>query len=196
MLIKSIKMKMINKTSAKKVDYLRKQGCQIGEKTRLLCGTGSFGTEPYMVKLGKDCLISSNVSFLTHDGGVKVLNSLKYFGDTAMDKVGAITVGDNCFIGNSVKIMPGVKIGDNVIVGTGAIVTKDVPSNCIVAGIPARIICTLDEYYEKNQKRFIPTAKMSAEEKKKYILENVMKEQWHQIFFYIKFYIISVNWRN
>lgn len=175
-MIKRIRIKLLNQSSAKKVEYLRQQGSQIGEKTRLLCGIESFGTEPYMVKVGKDCLLSSNISFLTHDGGIKVLNSLKYFGDVAMDKVGAITVGDNCFIGNSAKIMPGVTIGDNVIVGTGAIVTKDVPSNCIVAGVPAKVICTLDEYYQKNLKRFIPTARMSAEEKKKYILENVMKD--------------------
>jgi len=176
MFLKVLKIKLADRTSAKRVEYLRKQGCQIGEKTRLLCGLGCFGTEPYMVKVGKDCLISSNVSFLTHDGGVKVLNSLKYFGDVAMDKVGRVTIGDNCFIGNSAKIMPGVTIGDNVIVGTCAIVTKDVPSNCVVAGVPARVICTIDEFYEKNSKRFIPTARMNAEEKKKYILEHVMSD--------------------
>ena len=49
-------------------------------------------------------------------------------------------IGKNCFIGARAIIMCGVTIGDEVIVGSGAIVTKDVPSNCIVAGSPAKII--------------------------------------------------------
>lgn len=51
-------------------------------------------------------------------------------------------IGKRCFIGANAIIMAGVKIGDEVIVGSGAIVTKDVPSNCIVAGNPAKVIKT------------------------------------------------------
>ena len=69
--------------------------------------------------------------------------------------------------------MPGVNIGDNVIVGTGAIVTKNVPSNSVVAGVPAKVICTIDEYYQKNADSFVPTGRMNAAEKKQYILNNV-----------------------
>jgi acetyltransferase-like isoleucine patch superfamily enzyme len=49
-------------------------------------------------------------------------------------------IGKNCFIGCGSIILPGVTIGDSVIVGAGSVVTKDVPSNCIVAGNPARVI--------------------------------------------------------
>lgn len=51
-------------------------------------------------------------------------------------------IGKRCFIGVNAIIMPGVTIGDEVIVGAGSVVTKDVPSNCIVAGNPAKIIKT------------------------------------------------------
>lgn len=81
--------------------------------------------------------------------------------------------GNNCFVGSGAKIMPGVKIGDNVIVGAGAIVTKDVQSNSIVAGVPAKVVCTIEEFYEKNKDNFYPTASMKWEEKKKYILEHL-----------------------
>ena len=175
-ILRSIKAKLANRSFASKNKYLRENGCQIGENTRLLCYLVNLVSEPYMVKIGKDCLISHNVNFFTHDGGVKVLNSLDYFKGESMDKVGFITVGDNCFIGNGAKIMPGVTIGDNVIVGTGAIVTKDVPSNCIVAGVPAKVICTIDEYYQKNKDSFVPTGRMSPAEKKQYILKKYKAE--------------------
>ena len=49
-------------------------------------------------------------------------------------------IGDYCFLGARCIIMPGVKIGNEVVIGSGAVVTKDVPSNCIVAGNPAKVI--------------------------------------------------------
>ncbi len=51
-----------------------------------------------------------------------------------------ITIGDNCWIGAKVTILDGVNIGDGVVVAAGAVVTKDVPSNCVVGGVPARIL--------------------------------------------------------
>lgn len=170
-IIQWLKFKKASRTSSGKVEYLRAQGCKIGKKTRLLCGIGCFGTEPYLIEIGEDCLLSSNLSFFTHDGGVKVLNSLNYFDGKSMDKFGKIVVGNNCFIGHGAKIMPGVTIGDNVIVGACAIVTKDVPSNSVVAGMPARVICTIDDFYSKNKDKFYPTVKMSTEEKKEYLLK-------------------------
>ena len=63
--------------------------------------------------------------------------------------VGNITVGDNVYFGIQSVIMPGVKIGNNVIVGACSVVTKDVPDNCVVAGIPARVINTREAYLDK-----------------------------------------------
>ena len=54
--------------------------------------------------------------------------------------------------------MPGVVLGDNVIVGIGSVVTKSFPSNVVIAGNPARIICSLDEFYEKRRKRQLDDA--------------------------------------
>ena len=51
-----------------------------------------------------------------------------------------ITVGDNCYFGTGCTILGPVRIGNNVIVGAGAVVTKDIPDGCVVAGVPARII--------------------------------------------------------
>ena len=52
----------------------------------------------------------------------------------------AVTIGRNCWIGGHATINPGVTIGDNVVVASGAVVTRDVPPNVLVAGVPARVI--------------------------------------------------------
>ena len=157
----------------KKVKYLKKRGAKIGKGTRFLSGVDCLGTEPYLVEIGKDCLISSEVAFFTHDGGMKVINSLKRF-SKPLDKLGKIKVGDNCFIGARSTILPGVTIGNNVIVGVAAVVSKDVPDNSVVAGIPAKTIMSIDEYYEKNKSRVHFTASMSIKEKRKYCEENIV----------------------
>ena len=164
---------MANRSTTSKVKYLTKQGCKIGKGTRLLCNTSSFGSEPYLIEVGEDCLFSTNVNLFTHDGGVKVLNSLDLFDGKSMDKVGRIKIGNNCFLGNGCKILPNVNIGDNVIIGAGSIVTKNVPSNSVVAGIPAKVICNISEYYNKNICNFYDTTNMNEDEKKDFLKKNV-----------------------
>jgi acetyltransferase-like isoleucine patch superfamily enzyme len=121
-------------------ELFRKQGAQIGLNNRI--ELRDLGTEPYLIKIGDHCTIAPYVSFMTHDGGTWV------FTDTIPDlqKFGKITILNNCFIGMYAMIMGNVTIGPNSIVGAGAIVTKDVPPNVVVAGIPAKIICPLEEY--------------------------------------------------
>lgn len=58
---------------------------------------------------------------------------------------GEVVIGNNVWIGDKVSVMAGVHIGDNVIIAANAVVTKDIPSNCIAAGIPAKVINSLDE---------------------------------------------------
>lgn len=170
--IEKLWVNIIHPTYEGKRKFLIKQGAKIGPGTRLICLTGAFGSEPYLVECGSDCLFTWDTHFITHDGGIKVLNSLGKFssGDTTirMDKVAPIKIGNNVYVGIGAYIMPGVTIGNNVIVAAGAIVTKDVKDNTVVGGIPARTISTIEQYYERVKNRVEFTTQMSPEEKKKF----------------------------
>lgn len=86
---------------------------------------------PQGIHIQENSLIASGVTILSHDH-CKRVNNQPLLTETY--------IGKRCFIAVGATILPGVKIGDEVIVGAGAVVTKDVPSNVIVAGNPARII--------------------------------------------------------
>lgn len=170
-LLKTIYIKLFVRTLEQKRKYLIKQGSKIGENTRILSDVSSFGTEPYLVEVGNNCLFSLDVTLMTHDGGISVLNNLNCF-EQRMDKLGRIKIGNNVFIGKGATIMPGVTIGDNVIIGLGSIVTKDVESNSVVCGVPAKKIKTIEEYKEKTKDKIYPTANLSCLEKRQYCEKN------------------------
>lgn len=66
--------------------------------------------------------------------------------------------------------MPGVTIGDHVIVAAGSVVTKSIPSNCVVGGNPARFISSIDEYEKKNLQYNTHSKGLDFETKKKLLL--------------------------
>ena len=69
--------------------------------------------------------------------------------------------------------MPGVTIGNNVVIGAGAVVTKDIPDNMVAVGVPAKPIETIEKYVEKNIDKFVYTKNLSYNEKKKILLEDI-----------------------
>ncbi len=167
-------MNIINKffcffgTNSQKIAYSRKMGVKIGEGCSII-GRFSWGTEPYLIELGDKVRISSGVNFVTHDGGVHVLRNL-YEEMKEADKFGKIKIGNNVFIGLNSIIMPGVTIGNNVVIGAGSIVTKDISDGEVVAGIPAKYICSIDEYYNKSAGKIIRSKGLNGSEKKAFIL--------------------------
>lgn len=87
------------------------------------------------------------VMFITHNGGTWAFRDLPQF--EKVIKYGRIKVGAHTFIGARSVIMPGVTIGDRCVIGTGSIVTKDIPDGSVAVGIPAKVIMTTEEYAEK-----------------------------------------------
>jgi len=129
------------------IKYAIKVGVNIEKNSGSKLISTNFGSEPWLITIGKHVEITEGVRFITHDGATWVLrNQSKY---DRVRKFGKIIIGDNCFIGMNSIILPGVTIGRNSIIGAGSIVNKNVPVDSVYAGNPAHFICSLTEYAEK-----------------------------------------------
>lgn len=107
-------------------------------------------SDPELIKFHDNVVVTSDVVFMTHDITNLMLNSMydnyyKYYS-------GCIEVMNNVFIGSGSIIFPNIRIGNNVIIGAGSVVTKDIPDNSVVAGNPARVIESFDNYIEKRNR--------------------------------------------
>lgn len=141
--------------------YAKKVGVNFVEGELHIYGSVGWSTEPWIITIGKNVHITDGVRFITHDGGTLLFR--KDVPDLEITK--PIVVGDDVYFGNNAIILPGVTIGNRVVVGAGAVVTKDIPDNCVVGGVPARIIKSTDEYFEKLQKESLHVGHLVGKEK-------------------------------
>ncbi|MBN2310072.1 MAG: acyltransferase [Candidatus Hydrogenedentes bacterium] len=127
---------------------LREMGMRIGQRCRIY--TTHIGTEPWLIRIGNHVGISPDVTFVTHSANTTLQDKYESLTD-----FGKIDIRDNCYIGVNATILPNVTIGPNSVVGAASVVTKDVPPDTVVAGNPARPICSLEEYEKKVVSRHI-----------------------------------------
>jgi acetyltransferase-like isoleucine patch superfamily enzyme len=143
--------------------YARHIGVHIGKNC--LIATTHWSSEPYLITIGNHVQVTDNVHFHPHGGGHVARRKYPDF-----DIFGKIVVEDWAYIGSGSHIMAGVTIGEGALVAAGSIVTKSVPANTVVGGNPAKPICTVDEYIERNLKYNVGTKGKSDKEKKEILL--------------------------
>jgi len=137
----------------------KRAGVHIGKGTEVF--SKFWSSEPYLINIGSHCQVTAGTQMLTHGGGNVVRHLYPLF-----DCFGKIIIGDYVYIGYNSLIMPGVTIGDHVLVAAGSVVTKSVPDNVVVAGNPARIICDIGAYMRRNEAFNINTKGLSGKKKK------------------------------
>ncbi len=110
------------------------------------------------ITIGNNVLIASNVQMYTSTHPVEVSERIipdwtpgsgTYFCNTYALP---IEIGNNCWIGGGVIILPGITIGDGTVIGAGSVVTKDIPSDCVAAGNPCKVIRTINGGCMQNDK--------------------------------------------
>lgn len=126
-------------------EKLISMGMQVGKNFGRLSGTILDPGHCWLIQIGDDVTLAPRVHVLCHDASTK-----KFLGYT---KIGRVTIGNRVFVGAETVILPNVTIGDNVIIGANSTVTHDIPDNSVAVGSPARVICTTEEYLEKERRR-------------------------------------------
>lgn len=157
-------------------NYARHIGVKIGKGCFI--STRAWSTEPYLVTIGNHVQLTKGVAIHTHGGG----NSIRWK-DPDFDVFGKVIIEDWVYIGSYSQIMPGVFIGEGALIAAGSVVTKSVPPHMVVGGNPARIICTTDDYYKKNQPFNLKTKKMTRQ-KKREVLSNLPDNKFVKKDFY------------
>jgi len=124
-------------------EELVKAGLRVGRNFVPMVGTIIDPAHCHHIVIGDDVTLAPRVHILAHDA------SLKHH--TGYVRVANVNIGNRVFIGADSVVMPGVNIGDDVIVGANSTVTRSVPPRAVVAGAPARMICTLDEFLARHR---------------------------------------------
>ncbi|HLA84197.1 MAG TPA: acyltransferase [Thermoguttaceae bacterium] len=112
-----------------------------------------------MIEIGNDVCFTRGCTILTHGFDWFVLRNLH---DEVIASSGKVSIGNNVFMGIGTTILKGVTIGDNCIIGACSLVNKDVPANSVAAGNPARVVCGIEEYYQKRKSKYVEEAKAYA----------------------------------
>lgn len=136
-------------------EKLISMGMKVGKNFNRLHGVILDPGHCWLIEIGDNVTMAPRVHILCHDASTK-----QFLGYT---KIGRVTIGDNVFIGAESVVLPGVTIGSNVIIGANSTVTHDIPDGSVVAGAPARVICSLEDYLDKERAR-METAPCYGEE--------------------------------
>ena len=126
-------------------EKLISMGMTVGKNFGRLNGVILDPAHCWLITIGDNVTMAPRVHILCHDASTK-----QFLGYT---KIGRVDIGSNVFIGAESVVLPGVTIGSNVIIGANSTVTHDIPDGMVAVGSPARVICTLEEYLNKERSR-------------------------------------------
>ncbi len=134
------------------IERLRKKGVEVGEGCYFFdpSNTRVDTQRPHLLTIGNYVKVASGAIILTHDYSRSVL--IDAYGDS-IGNARETKIGNNVFIGMNAILLMGCEVGDNSVVGAGAVASGKYPPNSVIAGNPAKVICSLDEFHEKQSRR-------------------------------------------
>lgn len=146
-----IRLAMI-RGEAKRAQYIRKHGIYAHYGDNVSIQSRFLPIYSELISFHNNIIIARNVDFCTHDVTHAVLNRLPEDERKSIafkEKIGCIEIMDNTFVGSNSVILYNTRIGPNVIIGSGSVVTKDTEPNSVYAGVPARRIGSYEDFIKK-----------------------------------------------
>lgn len=119
------------------------RGLKVGSNFNMLGGCIIDHSHCWLIRIGDNVTFAPRVHVLAHDASTK-----RVLGYT---RIALTSIGNDVFVGASSTIMPGVTVGDGAVVGAGSVVTKDVAPGTVVAGNPAKPICSTEDYLARQK---------------------------------------------
>lgn len=128
------------------IEICKKRGLIVG-KDVVFISAPAFGSEPYLIEIGDRTKITAGATFINHDGAMYTIRGMEKYKDAR--NFARIKLGENCFVGNNCIFLPGSQMGDYCILGAGSVLNSSMPDHSVYAGVPAKFICTIEEYGDK-----------------------------------------------
>ena len=160
-IFKKLKSIWIKRSSLSYISYLRNIGVSIGDNCvfRDVRTSRIDISRPSLLEIGNNVDMNRNFQALTHDWTGHVFIHLYNDFIPSHKKV---KIGNNIYFGSDCIVLPGVEIGDNCIIGAGSVVARSIPRNSVAAGSPARVLCSIEDYYNKRKSCYIGEIKEYA----------------------------------
>ena len=165
-LLNKIRRRLARRSPKSFIKYLREQGIKIGEGTYFQNPKDTLVdvSRPSLVSIGENCFFNKDFTLLAHDW---VCNVFRNMGLGFLNSTGKVSIGNNVSFGQNVMVLKGVTIGDNCFIGANSVVSKDIPSNSVAVGSPAKVIMSIEDYFQKR----MPLAEQEAYEHARSISE-------------------------
>ena len=184
--IRNLQYRLMKRSSRGYVQWLRNEGIKVGKRVEIKKPwTVSIDTtRPSLVTIGNNVRINKGFCLHTHDyAGMVLIDVYKEF----IASSGRVTIGDNVYFGWYCTVMKGVTIGDNCIIGGHSLVLKDIPSNSVAVGSPAKVICSLDDYYHRRKTASVEEAKDYARSiQERFGRRPVLADFWEEFPLFLK----------
>ncbi len=152
------------------VRYFRRQGAEIGEGVEIFgANLFTFGSEPYLVSIGNQVTISHNVDFITHDGAMRIARAEH----PGAYLYGRIHVADRCFLGAHCVLLLGARVGAGSVIGSGSIVTGEIPPGVVAIGAPAKPVKTVEDYIQSKRHLWVDTGGLTRDAKRELLIRQL-----------------------
>jgi maltose O-acetyltransferase len=128
---------------------LKAMGMHLGQGVNLPASTWIDTSHCFLISIGDWCGFGEQCLILAHDG------QMDEFLDAGL--IGKVTIHESCHFGSRSVILPGVEVGPRTIVGANSVVSKSLPPDTVCAGVPAKVICSLDDYLARHREQIAQT---------------------------------------